>query len=262
MKRIAKLTLLVACFVVAIAVSCAAGERLLRHEQFVVDTYNTGDFKLVFEQQTADLYVDESDLPGVARALGDLRDDIERVTGLLPEVKKSQADLGKYAVIAGTIGHSEVIDALIAADRLDIDSIVGKWEAYVIQVVANPLPNVDTGLVIAGSDRRGTIYGIYEISRQIGVSPWYFWADVTPEKQDTLVRMEYISRVNPLLNIGGSSSITKLPALVLGFSVLAASTIDFMSMFLSCCCAFGQTSYGQQCGAQKASLETIRSILT
>jgi hypothetical protein len=187
MKRIAKLTLLVACFVVAIAVSCAAGERLLRHEQFVVDTYNTGDFKLVFEQQTADLYVDESDLPGVARALGDLRDDIERVTGLLPEVKKSQADLGKYAVIAGTIGHSEVIDALIAADRLDIDSIVGKWEAYVIQVVANPLPNVDTGLVIAGSDRRGTIYGIYEISRQIGVSPWYFWADVTPEKQDTLV---------------------------------------------------------------------------
>ena len=233
----------------------------LRHEQFVVNTYNTGDFKLVFEQQTADLYVDESDLPGVARALGDLRDDIERVTGLLPEVKKSQADLGKYAVIAGTIGHSEVIDALIAADRLDIDSIVGKWEAYVIQVVANPLPNVDTGLVIAGSDRRGTIYGIYEISRQIGVSPWYFWADVTPEKQDTLVVQNGIYKQGePSVKYRGSSSITKLPALVLGFSVLAASTIDFMSMFLSCCCAFGQTSYGQQCGAQKASLETIRSI--
>ena len=62
----------------------------------------------------------------------------------------------------------------------------GRWEAYVRQTVDHPLPNVDRALVIAGSDKRGTIYGIYEISQQIGVSPWYWWADVPVRHRDAL----------------------------------------------------------------------------
>ena len=90
-------------------------------------------------------------------------------------------------MIVGTIGKSPLIDSLAASGKLDTAGVAGKWEAYVIQAVPNPMPNVELGLVIAGSDKRGTIYGIYELSRQIGVSPWYWWADVAPQSQDALV---------------------------------------------------------------------------
>ena len=70
--------------------------------------------------------------------------------------------------------------------KLNADAISGKWESFIITTVANPLPGVDQALVIAGSDKRGTIYGIYEISEQIGVSPWYWWADVPPKHHENL----------------------------------------------------------------------------
>jgi len=182
-------TLLIACmlFILFSNVGMAETQQLLRHPKFVFEDYTNGDFKLVYYEEIADLYVDPLDQPGVARALNDLSNDVAMVTGIKPAVKQSTADLSPNAVIVGTIGHSQVIDELIAAGKLDVEDIVGKWESYVIQVVADPLPGVSSGLIIAGSDRRGAIYGIYEISRQIGVSPWYWWADVTPEKQDNLV---------------------------------------------------------------------------
>ena len=80
-------------------------------------------------------------------------------------------------VIAGTIGHSTIIDALIASKAIDVSAIKGKWESFTSQVVKNPVPGCSAALVIAGSDPRGTIFGIYDVSEQIGVSPWYFWAD-------------------------------------------------------------------------------------
>ncbi|KAK3321852.1 hypothetical protein B0H66DRAFT_475250 [Apodospora peruviana] len=87
-------------------------------------------------------------------------------------------------VIAGTIGHSTIIDHLIASKAIDVSAVKGKWESFVSQVVKNPVPGCSAALVVAGSDPRGTIFGIYDISEQIGVSPWYFWADspVRPNK--------------------------------------------------------------------------------
>jgi hypothetical protein len=89
-------------------------------------------------------------------------------------------------VIAGTIGHSPVIDNLIASNAIDVSAIKGKWESFVSQLVKNPAPGTPQALVIAGSDPRGTIYGIYDVSEQIGVSPWYFWADVPPKKNKNI----------------------------------------------------------------------------
>ncbi|GKT97166.1 glycoside hydrolase family 115 protein [Colletotrichum tofieldiae] len=89
---------------------------------------------------------------------------------------------GSTIVIAGTIGHSKFIDDLITAQKLNASEVDGKWESFVSQLVEDPIPGCSRALVIAGSDPRGTIYGIYDISEQIGVSPWYFWADVPPKK--------------------------------------------------------------------------------
>jgi len=62
---------------------------------------------------------------------------------------------------------------LIKNNKLDVKNILGKWESFVIQTIDSPLPGVEKAMVIAGSDKRGTIYGIYDLSRNIGVSPWY-----------------------------------------------------------------------------------------
>ena len=162
-------------------------KQLKRHEDLVVSHYQAGDFKLVFDGVAADFFADVPDFPGVERAYADLCYDVQRVTGLLPKIKHTADSLASNVVIAGTIGQSQVINELIENGKLDGGDLAGKWESFVIQVVQNPLPKVSLGLVIAGSDRRGTIYGIYELSRQIGVSPWYWWADVTPLQQDNLV---------------------------------------------------------------------------
>ncbi|KAK4237527.1 glycoside hydrolase [Achaetomium macrosporum] len=89
-------------------------------------------------------------------------------------------------IIAGTIGHSTVVDRLVSSRSIDVSGVKGKWEAFTSQVVKNPMPGCSKALVIAGSDPRGTIYGIYDISEQIGVSPWYFWADSPPKKSKNL----------------------------------------------------------------------------
>lgn len=89
-------------------------------------------------------------------------------------------------MIAGTIGQSTVIDNMIASKTIDVSAVNGQWESFVSQLVKNPVPGTPEALVIAGSDARGTIYGIYDVSEQIGVSPWYFWADVPPKKNKNI----------------------------------------------------------------------------
>jgi hypothetical protein len=76
---------------------------------------------------------------------------------------------------------------LVEAGKIDAEVIAGKWECFVITTVDNPLPGIDQALVIAGSDKRGTIFGIYEISEQVGVSPWYWWADVPSKHHENLL---------------------------------------------------------------------------
>ncbi|MBV9880108.1 MAG: glycosyl hydrolase 115 family protein, partial [Gemmatirosa sp.] len=70
--------------------------------------------------------------------------------------------------------------------KIDVSAITGKWESFFLQTVDNPLPGIKQALVIVGSDKRGTIYGIYDLSQQIGVSPWVWWADVPVKRQASL----------------------------------------------------------------------------
>ncbi|WP_445263783.1 glycosyl hydrolase 115 family protein [Rhodohalobacter sp. 8-1] len=136
------------------------------------------DFPIVNEdQQAAPLRYDPNDYGGVIRAIGDLQSDIDTVSGVKPEMMTS-GPFSDLEIIIGTLGKSELIDKMVSEDKLDDKDLEGKWESFVITTVENPRPGVEKSLVVAGSDMRGTIYGIYELSRQLGVSPWYWWADV------------------------------------------------------------------------------------
>jgi hypothetical protein len=154
--------------------------------RYVDSVDSEGSFCLAQKEELAVLYVDSRDYPGVVRAANDLQADIARVTSRTAKVTHEKTELGKNAVIIGTIGKSQIIDQLAKDGKVDVAPITGKWESFVIAVVPKPLAGVENALVIAGSDKRGTIYGIYDLSEQIGVSPWYWWADVPVEHKDSL----------------------------------------------------------------------------
>ena len=133
-------------------------------------------FCIAKDGKTATIVVDENDWKGVIRAANDLSDDVRKVTGVALPIANSQQPTAN-CILVGTIGKSRLIDNLIKQKKLDVKKVKGQWESYVIDVV-------DGNLVVAGSDKRGTIYGIYTISEKIGVSPWYWWADVPVKHQD------------------------------------------------------------------------------
>jgi hypothetical protein len=149
--------------------------------------FQKGDFKLVFNGQTADILVSSEDAKVVQIAAGDLASDVERVTGKKPSVINDPTLTSANTVIIGTLGKSPLIDRLSKGGKIDAAQIRGKWESFLIATVKNPLPNIETALVLVGSDRRGTAFGVYEMSQMIGVSPWYWWADVTPDHKDNLI---------------------------------------------------------------------------
>ena len=124
------------------------------------------DFVLLHSGKSVPLLISSTDYPGVIRALRDLQQDIGAVTHAEPGLFMDTIPSERNILIAGTFG-SPIIDKLVNSGLLNTD-IKGKWETYRIQVVKNPFPGVDEALVIAGSDKRGTIYGIYELSKKDG----------------------------------------------------------------------------------------------
>jgi hypothetical protein len=156
-------------------------------EHYISAKKATGSFPLVAGGKAAALYVSESDWPGVLRTMRDVQADIKRVTGREPQLLTDVPATSKEPVVlVGTLGHSPLIDKLVQAGKLDVSNLAGRWETFVVQTIDNPLPGVARALVVAGSDKRGTIYGLYDLSEQMGVSPWYWWADVPTPTQKSL----------------------------------------------------------------------------
>ena len=148
------------------AMSMSAAERFVSFQQ--------GDL-LINGNDKVEIYMDANDCRGVSYAANALVKDIRNVSGSQATITSNR----KATILVGTIGHSAAIDQLVKQKRINGNLLKGKREKFIITMV-------DNQLVIAGSDRRGTIYGIYELSQQMGVSPWYDWADVPVEHHDSI----------------------------------------------------------------------------
>src|SRR5215208_6804308 len=160
------------------ALVCAPPARAIGRPRYVGFKDAPGAFRLVAGGVAAPILLDSRDYPGVKRAARDLQADVERVTKVEPRLLADETPSAADVVVVGTLGKSRRIDELVRAGKLGVGAIRGSWEAGLIQVVERPWPGVGRALVIVGSDKRGTIYGVYELSEQMGVSPWYWWADV------------------------------------------------------------------------------------
>ena len=162
------------------------GALALEGPSYVRHTTTEGSLKLVSTDHLSNLYVDPQDDPGVIRAVRDLRADIQRVAGQQPQIVHTASGLGQQGVIIGVLGQSTLLDQLVESGKLDPSAIGGQWDAYHMEVVEQPLPGLERALVIAGANKRGAIYGVYDVSEQIGVSPWHWFADVPAQRHDAL----------------------------------------------------------------------------
>ena len=149
----------------------------------VSDSRSEGSFCLILDGNPVPILVDSSDFGGALIAAGNLSADFGRVCGT--QALLCANPCGGRCIIAGSLG-SRYIREIAASGGIDASALRGKTEKYIIKTLADPLPGVEEALVVAGSDMRGTIYGIYELSEQIGVSPWYDWADVPAVRHSNL----------------------------------------------------------------------------
>jgi len=172
--------------VLAMSLHGTAAHAQFGEPDFVQFKTEAGAGVVVQGDRAAPLWLDEADFPGVVRAAKDLQADIQRVTNVSPELLTQPKAHAESAIIIGTIGKSRRIDDLVASGKLDVSKVRGKWESFVVQVIDHPAADVNRAIVIAGSDKRGTIYGVYELSAQMGVSPWYWWADVPTTHRDAV----------------------------------------------------------------------------
>ncbi|KAF5366813.1 hypothetical protein D9758_006550 [Tetrapyrgos nigripes] len=150
---------------------------------------SSSSFAVVQGGNAAPILLSDDEWPGVQRAASDFADDIERVTGIRPSITNASStstSSSSRPIIIGTLGKSSLIDQVVNATQLDVSSVQGAWEAFMGMEVENPLPGVDSAYVVIGADKRGTIFALYDLSEQFGVSPWYWWADVPVKKHSQL----------------------------------------------------------------------------
>ena len=147
---------------------------------FIVFSRTDATFPVVSDGNPCPVLVDGNEDKAILIAVKSLQEDFLRVSGKKAEVVNRPTD-NQY-ILVGSV-KSPYIKQLFKAGKLNKKDLEGKNEKYIIQTVDRPTKGVDRALVIAGSDRRGTVYGIYELSKQMGVSPWYWWMDVPVTKR-------------------------------------------------------------------------------
>lgn len=142
-------------------------------------------FALITNGQPTTLLCSDSDDEGVIMAVQNLQQDFERVCGKRAPMSSNVSTTSGKAVIIGTM-ESPLIKSLLKKKLINAAELKGKREKYIMTTLSHPIDGIDEALVIVGSDKRGTIYGVYELSEQIGVSPWYYWADAPIQHQENL----------------------------------------------------------------------------
>ncbi len=180
------------------------------YSQIIIENETANSFSL----NNAVIYTDANDFALIKKSAELLQADIEMVIGKKLPIKTSLDKPYKNIIAIGSIEKSSLLKELIAKKKLTTASIKNKWEAYQISCVKNPFNQVENILVIAGSDRRGTAFGVFELSKQMGVSPWYWWADVPVKKKTNLfVKSNLIITDSPKVKYRGIFINDEAPAL-------------------------------------------------
>lgn len=154
-----------------------------REDSYISFAKTKGDFVLTDGQGIVPIVLDKNDYEGITLVSKWFVDDLNKVTGQTPKVY-NELPGAEYLVLVGTIGKNQWIDELVTNGKINVTDLKGQWENSLVQVIDNPFEGVKKALVLVGSDKRGTIYSMLNFSRAIGVSPWYWWADVPVDRHE------------------------------------------------------------------------------
>ncbi|WP_417351561.1 glycosyl hydrolase 115 family protein [Flavobacterium alkalisoli] len=154
-------------------------------QEVISDSNNGMDFPIVTTEAATTVFYDKNEDSLVPVAVNLFTDDIERVTGKRPQ-QLTKINKEKNIIIIGTLEKCSFFKELEKNKKIDFSALRGEWDGYMIQVVKSPFKGVDSALIIAGSNKRGAAYGALELTKQMGVSPWYWWADVPVKKKEQI----------------------------------------------------------------------------
>ncbi|AKD53894.1 glycosyl hydrolase 115 family protein [Spirosoma radiotolerans] len=174
-----RVNLIVALFIFTFSVPGRAQGIVTNHSSFAVTT--------------AVIYVDDHESELVKTVATLLQQDIEQVTGKKIPIVAEINQVRRNVIVIGTLQQSAFIKQLVSRKKINASTISGKWEASFTQTIRNPAPGIAHALIVAGNDRRGAAYGVFEVSKQAGVSPWYWWADVPVVKRKEIYINENIT---------------------------------------------------------------------
>jgi Glycosyl hydrolase family 115/Gylcosyl hydrolase family 115 C-terminal domain len=165
-------------------------------QTFISEKAGINSFPLCANGNATGILYDVNDAELVSITVNLFSQDVERVTSHKPAIYSDLSSVKNTVIILGTLQGSSFIKQLVSSGKLNANNVNGKWDGYMIEVVKSPFAGIDQALVIVGNDKRGAAYGALEISRQMGVSPWYWWADVPVQKKKEL----YFKSDTPLVD--------------------------------------------------------------
>ncbi len=171
------------CAVLACCGQSAAKEGNCSQSASVCFHASEGSTSLVLNETPVRVLIDENADPAVVNVAKNFVEDLYRVSGrkskLLTHPPKGQEAI----ILIGDVEHSPLLKSLVDQGKLDVEPLLGQWEAFQVTTVRQPWPGVDKVIVVAGSDRRGAVFGTYDLSSQMGISPWHYFADVSVDKR-------------------------------------------------------------------------------
>lgn len=170
-------------FITLFVILTCARVSALDHKNITNDQLSSERFILIEKGSPNDILMDEKEDIGIQIAVRNLQADFFKVAGNKPNLITAPTK-GRF-VLVGSL-KSRFVTELVKKGKLDVSQLRGKNEKYLLTTISDAFDSGTEALVIVGSDKRGTIYGIYELSEQIGVSPWYDWADVPIAKKSNL----------------------------------------------------------------------------
>ncbi len=162
---------------------CFSSAKLFSQDITISKKPDQGYFPISSAGQTTSIYVDAKDHWLMHKAAELLQQDLFMLTGFKPDIVSSLPSASNSLIIIGSLDSSEMIRRLSAEKKINSGNIKGKWESFLLQTIDKPAGGIKTALVIAGNDKRGTAFGVFELSQRMGVSPWYWWADVPVKKK-------------------------------------------------------------------------------
>ncbi len=172
-----------------------------------------GSMPLVRSGAPVQVLAEASADPAVRHVADSFAADLQRVSGRQAARISDPATARGDVVIIGVRGQSPLVDGLVASGKLNADDLAGQWEAFRQVVVERPFPNVRRALVIVGSDRRGAVFGAYDLSEKMGISPWHWFADVPVERRANLYVTAGSRRDQPKVKYRGFFINDEAPAL-------------------------------------------------